>query len=321
MMTAASVGPLVPSRNSKIRNDTIAMSSAPPPSSSSGPLRRSLSVVATPVMAAATWAPAGGPAGAAGAAGGGAAAAGCAGGTDASGAAATGGGGAAGAGAAVGGAAGAGAAGGGAAGGGGGGAAAAWVSSTSGAPLSPGALLVFRGPDIGGSSATLGNRRDGAHGYGVHRSTPAPSARDPSSRTWVRRPHLRTYHVTQALNGPRRAWRLHMGAAGYGAQRWGEGQCPRYHRMRCDRSRVGCARGPGSVLCAARAGSSRQADGRRYGLILNGPARRPVSHLRRSGRGIPAAERSSSRAGRFWGVSLVSVRGPHPTSWAASDPG
>ena len=77
MMTALSVGATRPQQEPKIRGTTApTMSSAPAPSSSSGPLRRSLSVLATPVMAAATWAPGGGPAGAAAAGGAAAAAAG-----------------------------------------------------------------------------------------------------------------------------------------------------------------------------------------------------------------------------------------------------
>ena len=86
---------------------------------------------------------------------------------------------------------------------------------------------------------------------------------------------------------------MHTGGLGCG--------CPRYDQMTGDGSRVGCGRRTCGLLCAARAGSSRQAGGRRYGLILNGPARRPVSHLRRSGRGIPAAERSSTTSGALLG--------------------
>ena len=61
---------------------------------------------------------------------------------------------------------------------------------------------------------------------------------------------------------------IHIGPADCGGHRLGREECPRYHRMRRDRSRGGCAHGSGCLLCAARAGSSRQADGRRYGLIL-----------------------------------------------------
>ncbi len=92
-----------------------------------------------------------------------------------------------------------------------------------------------------------------------------------------------------------------MTSGGCGAHRWARMRCPRYDQMTGDGSRVGCGRRTCGLSCAARAGSSRQAGGRRYGLILNGPARRPVSHLRRSGRGIPAAERSSTTSGALLG--------------------
>ena len=148
------------------------MSSAPAPSSSSGPLRRSLSVVATPLMAAATWAPAGGPAGAAGAAGG------AAGGGAAELAASSrrrsrrGRGGrwqrappavAAAAGSAV-------------------------DAARSGTPPSAAGLLVFRGPDIDDSSATLGmsDRDDARSLVGPVRDGQARSCETTGPRTCVR---------------------------------------------------------------------------------------------------------------------------------------